>query len=254
LGLSVQQTTDGGYIIAGRTSSFGNGVGDAWLIKTDSNGNDEWKQTFGGSNYDLSYSVQQTTDGGYIMTGGTFSFSNGQSDVWLIKTDSEGIEKWNQTFGGRYSEFGLSVQQTTDGGYIISGGTDTFWSNGQSDFWLIKTDSEGIEEWNQIFAGSGGELGLSVQQTSDGGYIITGGKVSYVGASSGLWLIKTDSQGAEEWEQNFGGIEYNVGSSVQQTTDGGYIITGVTGSFGNGGWDIWLIKTDLDGNTVPIGN
>ena len=140
IGHSIQQTTDGGYIITGSTQSFGNG--DVWLIKTNSNGNEEWNQTFGGSSYDDGSSVQQTTDGGFIITGGTYSFGNGGSDVWLIKTDSNGNEEWNQTFGGSSDDDGYSVQQTSDGGYIITGYTTSF-GNGAKDVWLIKTDSEG---------------------------------------------------------------------------------------------------------------
>jgi hypothetical protein len=245
VGISGQQTEDGGYIITGGTESFGNGERDVWLIKIDSQGNEEWNQTFGGSESDVGISVQQTTDGGYIITGYTNSFGNGQGDLWLIKTDSDGIEEWNQTFGGSEYDVGESVQQTTDGGYIITGYTNSF---GNEVLWLIKTDNQGNEEWNQTFGDSNDDYGESVHQTTDGGYIITGWTDSFGNGSYDVWLIKTDSEGNEEWNKTFGGSEYDWGSSVQQTEDGGYIITGVTESFGNGSYDVWLIKIDSQGN------
>jgi len=244
-GCSVEQTTDGGYIITGYTWSYGNGEEDIWLIKTDGQGNEEWNQTFGGSDGDFGWSVKQTSDGGYVVIGHTDSFGNGDKDIWLIKTDGQGNEEWNQTFGGSEDDEGLYVEQTMDGGYIITG----YLSNNENNYnvRLIKTDGQGNEEWNRTF---GGGIGYSVKQTTDGGYVVIGDSQSFGSSESDVWLIKTDGQGNEEWNQTFGGSEDDRGRSVEETTDGGYIITGRTKSFGSGDSDsdVWLIKTDSQGN------
>jgi len=251
-GSSVQQTNDGGYIIGGATYSYGSGDFDVWLIKTDSVGNEEWNSTFGGSSVDWGYSIKQTNDSGYIISGYTDSYGAGDSDVWLIKTDSGGNEVWNFTFGGIDFDRGFSVQQTREEGYIITGYTVSYDIDPTAcDIWLIKTDVNGIEEWNRTFGGTGVsnkfDMGYSVQQTTDGGYIITGDSEIYYVAKSDIWLIKTDSMGNEKWNRTFGGSGSDRGRSVQQTRDGGYIITGWAWSYSVTNPDIWVIKTNSSG-------
>jgi len=246
MGYSVEETFDGGYILLGFTESFGNGDQDIWLIKTDSEGNEEWNNTYGGINSDRGYSVKQTLDGGFICVGYTISFGNGDNDIWLIKTDSQGNEEWNRTFGGSNGDYGYSVSETDDGGFVIVGYTFSFGS-GHADVWLIKTDSQGNEEWNRTFGGSGDDRGQSVKQTSDGGFIIVGYTFSFGSGYVDVWLIKTNFEGNEEWNSTFGGIDGDFGYSVEEANDGGYMITGFTESFGIGNRDIWLVKTNSDG-------
>ena len=251
-GSSVQQTNDGGYIIVGKTFSNDNNSDDIWLIKTDSEGNRSWSQTIGGSEQDEGLFVQQTTDNGYIIVGVTSSYGNGLDDIWLIKTDSDGNREWNNTFGGIGDDRGYSVEQTSDEGYFITGCFNC--DSNESNVWIIKTNREGQELWSQNFGGSSYEWGRFGQQTDDGGYIITGMTTSLGSGSSDAWLIKIDSQGEEIWNQTFGGVSGDGSSFVQQTNDGGYILTGYTTSFESSGSDVWLVKTDSDGNTEPYGD
>jgi len=244
---SVQQTSAGGYILTGYTKSYGAGDDDFWLVKTDSEGNKEWDKTFGGTCRDRAYSIQQTSDGGYILAGHTGSYGAGDDDFWLVKTDSEGNKKWDKTFGGTSEDRAYSIQQTFDGGYIFAGHTESYGA-GDCDFWLVKTDSEGNKEWDKTFGGTRRDSAYSIQQTSDGGYILAGHTESYGAGYRDLWLVKTDSEGKKEWDKTFGGTSEDRASSVEQTSDGGYILAGSTWSYNASFDDFWFVKTDSKGN------
>ena len=236
-GSSVQQTKDGGFVIVGTTLPSAFSPGDVWLIKTDSDGIMQWDHTFGGLSMESGECVQQTGDEGYIIVGATYSFGAGGFDVYLIKTDASGNEQWFKTFGGLNNDMGYSVQQTTDGGYVIAGATDSFRTGGYSDVWLIKTDPGGIMQWDRTFGGEKLDLAYSVQQTNEGGYVLTGDTGGIPGLNGDLWIIKTDSSGFMEWYYRLGGAGGDSGRSVQQTRDAGYIITGEKDGAG-----VWLIK------------
>lgn len=247
-GRSVQQTLDGGYIIVGYTYSFGMGKADIYLIKIDSNGDTIWTKTYGGENNDFGHFVQQTTDDGYIITGTSESFGNGSTDIYLVKTDSNGDTLWSKTFGQEHIDIGNSVQQTSDEGFIITG---YYYFYGISIMLLIKTDNNGDELWTKYYTVGDISQGYSVQQTFDGGYIVTGAIKSYGNEYTDVYLMKTDHNGDTLWTRKYGGVIDDYGSSVQQTSDGGYIITGATESFGNFySKDVYLIKTDGIGDTL----
>jgi len=248
----VSPTSDGGYIISGHTTPNDSEFQDAWIIKTDAEGKEIWNKTFGGTGDEEAYSVRLTSDGGYILLVGTSSFSQEDEDIWLIKTDAEGQVDWSKIFGGVNNDVGQSVQQTSDGGYILAG-----WTASSSaeifDAWLIKTDSEGREVWNRTFGGSNADAAHSVMPTVDGGYILAGRTFSYGKGNdwnSDAWLIKTNSQGDQLWHKTFGGTASDFAYSVHPLMEGGYILSGSTLSYGEGGSDAWLIKTDSEGNEI----
>ena len=245
-GQSVQQTIDGGYIIVGYTSSFGAGGGDVYLIKTDTVGDTIWTKTFGGVSADYGQFVRQTTDGGYILVGGTYSFDIGDGDVYLIKADNNGNAQWTKTFGGLRWDYGYSVQEIPGSGYIIAGETESFSGTGLSEVYIIRTDINGDSIWAKTFGLSGRISGYSIQKTNDGKFIVVGGGSGY----SDIYLIKIDTNGDSIWAKTFGGVYGDKGYCVQQTSDSGYIIVGETNSYGSGDYDIYLIKTDINGDSI----
>lgn len=245
----ARQTSDGGYIIAGRTGSYGAGGSDAYLVKADPDGNALWAKTFGGTGADAGNSVHETSDRGYIVIGNTEPLGTGTKDVYLVKTGSNGDILWSKTFGGNGGDDGNSVMETSDGGYIIAGETGSYGAGGY-DVYLVKTDSNGNALWSKTFGGAGADDAHSVRQTSDGGYIIAGDTGSFGAGESDMYLVKTDPNGTELWSKTFGGIGSDYGHSVRQTSDGGYIVSGYTGSFGAGANDVYLVKTDQNGNEL----
>ena len=247
-GYSVQQTIDGGYIISGYTKSFGAGLMDVFLIKADPSGNQVWSKTFGGVQDDEGYSVLETNDGDYVVSGVTSSSGAGSRDMWMIKTDPSGNLIWQKTHGGMSSDGAWYVAQTTDGGFILTGWTLSYGPGALGNAWLVKTDSLGNQQWNKFFGGDDVDRGYAVQQTTDGGYILTGYTDSFGAGLYDMLLIKTDSLGYAGWTKTFGGTGRDYGNSVQQTSDGGFIVLGYTLSFGAGGDDFYLVKTDANGN------
>ena len=196
---------------------------------------------------DTGYHVEQTSDGGFIVVGTTFISEMSDSDIWMLKIDNKGNKEWDKTFGGDWSDSGKGIIQTNDGGYMLLGETGA--TNKSSDIWLIKTDKDGNELWNRVFGGNDPEGAESIFPTTDGGYIILGDTESFGNGFTDIWLIKIYSNGNEAWNKTIGGKNFDYGYDIQQTTDGGYVISGET-YLEAYDFDLWLIKTDQQGNEI----
>ncbi len=272
----VDSTTDGGYIVAGFTSSWNefpghNGSNDYFLIKFSENGEEQWRKVYGGRGDDRGFVVRQTSEGGYILAGASIS-SNGQRteffglwDGWVLKLDSNGDLEWQSSFGGRDNETIRDIIQTKDGGYIFCGYTFSKelenYHDGK-DFWIVKLDRKGKQEWQKVYGGSGYDMPYSVIQTTDNGYAITGYTFSKDGELTGFtnhgngdyWILKLSNSGSIQWSKVYGGSSWDEPRVIKQVPwDRGYIIAGVSGSAdgdvknNKGRWDAWVIKLDSNG-------
>lgn len=244
----VIETSDTGYIHCGYTISYGAGNEDIYLIKNAADGSVQWTKTFGGNGADYGHFIQDASDSGYVIAGTTNSFGAGGLDFYLVKTDENGNVSWSKTYGGAGDDDGWAIAATTDGGYIISGFTNSFGAGGY-DGYLIKTDANGNVSWSKTYGGPQDEEILAVIQTSDGGYMISGETESFGNGDEDIYLVKTDANGNVLWSKTFGGPGEEGCQSIEQTSDGGYVIAGYTNSFGSGDWDFALIKTDANGNS-----
>jgi hypothetical protein len=245
----MQQTSDGGYIMAGTTRSFGNGYEDFWLVKADANGTMEWSRTFGEAGVDQGSAVEQTSDGGFAIAGTADLSGQGNNDILIAKVDADGNDEWNQLIGdGSGTEECFDMVHTSDGGYAVLG-------HQNYDRLLAKLDANGDEEWIQTYE-TASAFGLSLVQTTDDGYALGG--YTYVGVEhADFWLAKLDADGHEEWNGTFGGtgddgVGNDFGRKIRQTTDGGFVLACYTRSFDPAGYyDFWLIKIAPDAWHAP---
>ena len=240
---SVQQTPDKGYILVGSTTSYGAGSSDVYLVKTSQTGNIQWDTTYGGTEADVGYCVDQTADGGYIVVGSAYSPSN-YDDVYLIKTDASGNVLGDSTYGGALGDWGYSVQQTLDQGYIIAGTTVSF---GANNVYLIKTDFFGQVQWDNVYgSGNNFDKGYSVEQTSDSGYVVAGYTWDGVSSTFDLYIVKTNSLGDIQWTKTvpafggFSGEDYRF--SIKETSDSGYVVAGWTNNIYGSDDDIFVVR------------
>ena len=292
-GNDIVQTSDGGYIIAGYSNSNDGDVTghhgitgryldipDAWVVKLDAKGNLTWQKSLGGSQEDNAHSIVQTSDGGYIIAGysksndGDVTGNHGGADYWIIKLNAKGNLTWQRSLGGSRYDKASSIAQTSDGGYVIAGYSesndgDVTGNHGNSDYWIVKLDAKGNLTWQKSLGGSTNDEASSIVQTSDGGYIIAGYSESNDGDvtghhgesyadmnySSDAWVVKLDAKGNLTWQRSLGGSQCDKASSIVQTSDGGYIIAGYSESndgdvTGHDGGGYWIVKLDAKGNLI----
>jgi hypothetical protein len=240
---SVDETDDGGYIVTGYTRSFGDGSKDLWLIRTDEQGKEKWDKTFGGSKDDVGMYVVQTKDKGYIVTGRTASYGSGKDDIWVIKTNKDGRELWNHTFGGSKDDIGLQVLEVRDG-YVITGRTESE-GTGKKAF-LLKVNPFGKKLWEKTYTLE--SAALSMQNTTDDGFILAG-HIESKESGRDAWFMKTDPTGLGQWSMRLGGAAQDIATSVVESDNQSYVFAGITDSYGDGVEEAWLVKFKLENIT-----
>jgi hypothetical protein len=244
---TIEPTADGGFIITGFTQPSSN-KRDLFLLKTDPQGGMEWIRSYDISSSDHGFCGRQTNDGGYILIGMSTNYVTGSEDILLLKTDASGNMLWYQLYGGSGYCYGHCVQQTSDGGYIVFGSTELS-GNGSRDFYLIKTDSQGNEIWSRVYGGPYDDYGFWIEQTPDGGFICTGLWGTSIYWEQELYLEKMDADGNTIWDILWCEDDVATGNSVQNTSDGGFIVTGMT-RLNTEPDKLLILKTDQDGNIL----
>ncbi|WP_459210188.1 hypothetical protein [Aquimarina rhabdastrellae] len=286
--LSVVETTDNAYAVLGYTLSNDGDItdktatdSDFWLLKLDTEGTILWSKTYGGTNDDRADKLIQTSDGGFAMVGysrsndGDSSNNEGLQDYWIVKTDANGTLQWQKSFGFAGIDRAYSVVQTTDGGYFISGFLDVTASGGDGnsftknntrhgvgEFWGIKLDANGEQEWRRYFGGTNNDRSYDVLQTPDNGFLMIGSSesddfdITNSKGSYDFWLVKVNAQGTLLWQKSYGGSEIDVAYAITATGDGKYIIVGDSRSndgnitTANGNADLWMVQIDGNGNLL----
>ncbi|MFC1501981.1 hypothetical protein ACFL6A_01050 [bacterium] len=242
--LSINRWSNIGYAVGGVTHQ--NGSPDAWILSIDG-GHLYSKTISGGAASEAAFSVQRKYETASVAVGYTQSFGAGNRDVYLVKTADRGEEVWVRTFGGAFNDVGYCIQKPMDRSIIIGGYTES--TIGNKDMLLIKTDYEANIDFQTSYGGEGDEIAYYVVQVMEGGYLLVGTTTTFGSGNEDLWLVKTDSQGNEEWNRTYGGAGCDVGVRILNSWDG-YIIAGYTDSFGNGGFDAWLLLLDTNGGVL----
>jgi hypothetical protein len=248
----MASTDDGGYIILAHTLSFGMGSLDYYLLKVDKNGDSLWTRTYGGTGSDWGGTVQQTADGGYILSGDTQSFGDEDGDVYLVKTDAAGDTLWTRTYGGVGQDRAYNVLQTKDNGYLVVGKTEGLGAAEENGL-LIKTDATGAVEWTQVMNGDKNCRLLYARELSPDDYIVAGNAYVNEEQDYDAYLLRLDGDGNPVWSRHFGGTKYEQFNFVAQTSDGGFVLAGSTESLEpEKGNEVYLVKTDDDGMVTAI--
>lgn len=281
----IIQTNDGGFALIGYTSSndedvsTNNGLDDIWLIKTDVSGNIQWEKSYGFSGSDKAFSIIQTSDNGFFVSGildvsassgdGNDKNSNTQKhaggDYWGLKLDANGTKIWRRYFGGSFTDSAYDAVETSDNGFILIGSSDSddvdiTNSKGDYDFWAVKVDVNGNQVWEKSFGGSQIDEARSITKTSDGNYLIVGESrsndtdITNSKGAADIWLIKISEVGNLIWQKSYGGSSFDVSRDITPTIDNGYVIVGSSRSqdvdvdTNQGQNDVWVLKVDSSGD------
>ena len=256
---SICETFDKKLLVCGYTESFGAGEDDIYVLKLNENGNEIWSKTFGGSASELGRKIVELSDGNYAVMGCTGSYGAGKRDIYLIKTDSDGNEIWSKTYGDSRCQDAFSFKETSDGGFIIAGHSDT--SSDLLEAYLVKTDSEGVKIWNNTYEGSDNfyDYAKDVIETDNGNFLVCGHTKIRLGRKNEALLFLVDPNGNEIWKEEYGGMNSDWAHSICCTKDGGFVVTGHTGSNNSGDYNVWLFKiqnplASIEENTNPQRN
>lgn len=243
---SIVDSGDGQFMVAGRTSSFGAGGLDAYLLKIDGNGNKVWEKTCGGSGDDVANCIVQSGDGGYVVAGWTTSFGAGLRDVYLLKIDSSGNKIWEKAYGGHSGDGAFSIVESGNGEFIAAGITTSFGA-GNASAYLLKIDSDGNKVWEKTYGGNKDDVANWIIRSGDDGFIVTGWTDSFGAGGLDFYLLKIDGDGSKVWEKAYGGSDDDEAIGIVESGDGGFIVAGYTTSEFE---DVCLLKIDADGNKV----
>lgn len=240
---SVQSTSDGGYLLAGSTSSFGAGPGDAWCSKVDSAGSVVWQKTYGGTSWDAADAIRSLPGGGLILVGYAMTAAN--VEIMCMKLDSLGNILWERTYAGALPMGAVDIQVTADGGYVLVAAVE-----GPEDAYCLRLDAAGNKLWSKTYGGASDDTARAVRTTSDGGYVLAGRTKSFGAGSDDGWCVKIDGSGNIVWEKAYGGLKTDMFTNILPAPDGGWILVGRTSSYGAGLNDGWCVKIDESGNVA----